>query len=133
MMLCPKCETSMMHERERGDIVMDVCRDCGGVWLDKGELERLLEGAAAAGARRASQHAEAYSPPQRDDRGYPDPYAHAGRPGPYPHDEHDDGYHTAYHATPYKKKHKDKYGKYGYEHKKHKKHGVLKLIEDIFD
>lgn len=44
-MQCPKDQTSM-RERERetgaGDtIVMDVCPTCGGIWLDKGELERL--------------------------------------------------------------------------------------------
>jgi Zn-finger nucleic acid-binding protein len=30
-----------MRERERADIVMDVCPDGHGIWLDAGELERL--------------------------------------------------------------------------------------------
>lgn len=44
-MKCPKDQTEM-RERERdmgaGEVVvMDVCPTCGGIWLDKGELERL--------------------------------------------------------------------------------------------
>lgn len=44
-MNCPKDETPM-RERERetvaGEVVvMDVCPTCGGLWLDKGELEKL--------------------------------------------------------------------------------------------
>lgn len=44
-MQCPKCQTAL-RERERetssGDVVvMDVCPSCGGIWLDKGELEQL--------------------------------------------------------------------------------------------
>ena len=44
-MQCPKDQTSL-RERERetgaGDVVvLEVCPTCGGIWLDKGELERL--------------------------------------------------------------------------------------------
>jgi Zn-finger nucleic acid-binding protein len=39
-MNCPKCGT-MMRERERGDVIMDVCPDGHGIWLDGDELERL--------------------------------------------------------------------------------------------
>jgi Zn-finger nucleic acid-binding protein len=39
-MNCPKCGT-MMRERERGDVIMDVCPEGHGIWLDGGELERL--------------------------------------------------------------------------------------------
>ena len=44
-MQCPKDQTNL-RERERdtaaGDaVVMDVCPTWGGIWLDKGELERL--------------------------------------------------------------------------------------------
>ena len=43
-MNCPKCQTAMRErERETRDeiVVMDVWPDCGGIWLDKGELEKL--------------------------------------------------------------------------------------------
>ena len=30
-----------MRERERGEVVMDVCPAGHGIWLDSGEIERL--------------------------------------------------------------------------------------------
>ncbi len=41
-MLCPRCETPTMDERDRDGITVDVCKTCRGIWLDRGELERLL-------------------------------------------------------------------------------------------
>jgi Zn-finger nucleic acid-binding protein len=32
-----------MREREKGDVIIDVCPSCHGVWLDPGELEKLSE------------------------------------------------------------------------------------------
>lgn len=41
-MQCPKCQI-MMREREKGDVIIDICPQCRGVWLDAGELEKLSE------------------------------------------------------------------------------------------
>ena len=41
-MHCPRCETSQLDERERDGVTVDVCRSCRGVWLDRGELEKLI-------------------------------------------------------------------------------------------
>ncbi|MDM7325285.1 MAG: zf-TFIIB domain-containing protein [Thermus sp.] len=41
LLLCPQCGVGM-REVERKGLLLDVCPQCGGVWLDKGELERLL-------------------------------------------------------------------------------------------
>jgi Zn-finger nucleic acid-binding protein len=30
-----------MREREQGDVIIDICPQCRGVWLDPGELEKL--------------------------------------------------------------------------------------------
>jgi Zn-finger nucleic acid-binding protein len=43
-MQCPKCKRSMIV-LEVQEIEIDHCLECGGVWLDGGELELLLEGA----------------------------------------------------------------------------------------
>ena len=32
-----------MVELERSGVRVDACRNCRGVWLDRGELERILE------------------------------------------------------------------------------------------
>lgn len=41
-MKCPNCsETLVMAERQGVEI--DYCPNCRGVWLDKGELDKILE------------------------------------------------------------------------------------------
>ena len=40
-MYCPKCGGQLAEQR-RGEVVVDACGGCGGVFLDKGELELLL-------------------------------------------------------------------------------------------
>lgn len=39
---CPRCGTPL-DERTVDEVPIDVCDGCGGVWLDKGELEQLIE------------------------------------------------------------------------------------------
>ncbi len=41
LITCPECE-SAMKAVPRGEIVIDICPSCRGVWLDGGELEKLL-------------------------------------------------------------------------------------------
>jgi hypothetical protein len=43
---CPKCGGTM-RSYERNGIVIDQCADCRGVFLDRGELERLVEAEGA--------------------------------------------------------------------------------------
>lgn len=42
-MNCPICEDVRMKEVEKNGILIDVCPSCKGVWLDRGELEKLME------------------------------------------------------------------------------------------
>ena len=58
---CPKCEGEMRNY-ERNGIVIDQCRECRGVFLDRGELERMID---AEGAFQQSAPGPA---PQRDQR-----------------------------------------------------------------
>lgn len=39
-MHCPKCGMDLKEEVFR-EVAIDRCQQCGGVWLDKGELEKL--------------------------------------------------------------------------------------------
>lgn len=41
-MRCPACESRLV-ELERSDVLIDACPSCRGVWLDRGELDRILE------------------------------------------------------------------------------------------
>lgn len=50
-MKCPLCNVPM-RELERRGVLIDVCPECRGVWLDGGELDKLL----AAGEKWESEH-----------------------------------------------------------------------------
>jgi uncharacterized protein len=41
-MRCPNCGSRLV-ELERSDVLIDACPECRGVWLDRGELDRILE------------------------------------------------------------------------------------------
>jgi uncharacterized protein len=41
-MTCPSCGGELV-ELERSGVRVDACRNCRGVWLDRGELDRILE------------------------------------------------------------------------------------------
>lgn len=40
---CPKCQAPM-RAYERNGITVDQCTECRGIFLDRGELEHLIEG-----------------------------------------------------------------------------------------
>jgi uncharacterized protein len=39
---CPKCQGAM-RSYERNGVTVDQCTECRGVFLDRGELERLVD------------------------------------------------------------------------------------------
>lgn len=41
LLVCPNCKVEM-KSINREDIEIDVCTNCYGIWLDKGELEKLI-------------------------------------------------------------------------------------------
>jgi Zn-finger nucleic acid-binding protein len=41
-MICPACGGRLV-EIERSGVRVDACRQCRGVWLDRGELDRIIE------------------------------------------------------------------------------------------
>jgi len=41
-MKCPVCSETMTVVAGRGEIEIDSCPDCQGVWLDRGELDGLI-------------------------------------------------------------------------------------------
>jgi Zn-finger nucleic acid-binding protein len=44
-MICPKCHGSM-RSYERNGVTVDQCTDCRGIFLDRGELEHLIDAEA---------------------------------------------------------------------------------------
>ena len=47
-MLCPTCKTVKLQMSERQGVEIDFCPDCRGVWLDRGELDKIIERTHAA-------------------------------------------------------------------------------------
>ena len=70
---CP-IDGSRLVQTERSEILIDACPSCRGVWLDRGELDRILvkERQWAAGDADEDFFGEVEgrrkSTPQRDDR-----------------------------------------------------------------
>ena len=66
-MKCPACKTPDLLMTERQNIEIDYCPTCRGVWLDRGELDKLLNQMQDAPERehRASPHER---DPRRGDR-----------------------------------------------------------------
>ena len=47
MLECPKDRGTMLVEIDRGGVMVDACPRCRGVWLDRGELDKLIDLEAA--------------------------------------------------------------------------------------
>lgn len=69
-MKCPTDSATLVMS-ERSGIEIDYCPECRGVWLDRGELDKILERASAEPAP-----APKYAEPRYDDRsrGHQQPY-----------------------------------------------------------
>jgi Zn-finger nucleic acid-binding protein len=68
---------------ERQGVEIDYCPQCRGVWLDRGELDKILERSAQDAPSAPVQQAS-FSKPQYDqghDRGYAQPYGHGHQYG----------------------------------------------------
>ena len=60
-MQCPRCEHTQLVMSERRDVEIDYCPSCRGVWLDRGELDKILERSAKeAGAPTDRRERETY-------------------------------------------------------------------------
>ncbi|MDA8407334.1 MAG: zf-TFIIB domain-containing protein [Deltaproteobacteria bacterium] len=46
-MLCPICNVDLLLADRQG-IEIDYCPKCRGIWLDRGELEKLIERSASS-------------------------------------------------------------------------------------
>jgi len=83
-MPCPVCKIPLVMSERQG-VEIDYCPQCRGVWLDRGELDKIIE--------RSAQEAPAASPqpqpapqPQAPAPGYQQPYGYGH--GNYGHHGH---------------------------------------------
>lgn len=45
-MFCPACKDTTLSMTERQGVEIDFCPKCRGVWLDRGELDKIIEKSA---------------------------------------------------------------------------------------
>lgn len=106
-MYCPICDEVRMKEVEKDGVLIDVCPNCKGMWLDRGELDKL------------SRRVQEVRRPFND--WYDDDDEHNAR-----HDkERDRHYHDQRNDRDYYEK-----GKYP---RRKKKKSVMDMLGDIFD
>ncbi len=86
-MNCPVCNIALVMSERQG-VEIDYCPTCRGIWLDRGELDRIIERAVPATA-----------PVQR-------PPAAAPYPQEQSYDRHHDKHHGDDHGGYYHKKRK---------------------------
>jgi len=92
-MNCPVCPNTSLVMAERQGIEIDYCPSCRGVWLDRGELDKIIE-------RSASQEAPV-PPPQQQSYQQPPPQQQYGHYSDKDHYKHGQSYGHGHH---YKKK-----------------------------
>jgi hypothetical protein len=108
-MACPVDGTALVMS-ERQNIEIDYCPTCRGVWLDRGELDKIIERSTPPEAPMAAQAPQPPQPPQAPQPPQGGPWAgQGGQPG-YGHQGH---------------------GGYGYGHKPHKRR--KSFLEELFD
>jgi uncharacterized protein len=85
-MQCPVCTDVALAISSREGVEIDYCPQCRGVWLDRGELDKILDRVAAVpagGAAPGPAPRPAYDEPAYDrgyeDRGYDRGYDDRGR------------------------------------------------------
>lgn len=77
-MHCPVCKDPQLVISERQGIEIDYCPSCRGVWLDRGELDKLIDRATASVQPTQARH---------DPRPYPDPrHSHYKKPKSWLHE-----------------------------------------------
>ena len=69
-MQCPVCPDTTLVMTNRESIEIDYCPKCRGVWLDRGELDKVIERSVPEVQPRAASYDREHS--SREHRGYGD-------------------------------------------------------------
>jgi Zn-finger nucleic acid-binding protein len=72
-MKCPNCEEILVMTERQG-VEIDYCPKCRGVWLDKGELDKIIEKSASTDSNQQLQQQQEnrkrYDDDDDDDGGF---------------------------------------------------------------
>lgn len=118
-MKCPVCITAELKMTDRQGVEMDYCPDCRGIWLDRGELDKIIE-------RSYSQSPQTQQAAPQQTTQQPPQYQHGGESNPFQKKHHDE-------HTPFYNKHHDKhYNEHG-GGSHHGQHQKKSWLSEIFD
>lgn len=85
-MKCPVCATVDLVMSNRQGVEIDYCPQCRGVWLDRGELDKIIERSIATPEHHVVSAPPAYGYPIQDrQQGHHGDHHRSGH--------HHDGYH----------------------------------------
>jgi hypothetical protein len=56
-MKCPNCDATLLITDRQG-IEIDYCPNCRGIWLDRGELDKILERSASHYSRKENYESD---------------------------------------------------------------------------
>ncbi|MFW2341681.1 zf-TFIIB domain-containing protein [Brevundimonas sp.] len=96
LLMCPN-DNAAMQTLERSGVQFDMCPTCRGVWLDRGELEKLMAAAVDEG-RATAPAAQPQPQPQ------PPAWSAPSRAGPFRDDRYRDDRRHDDRGRPRKKK-----------------------------
>ena len=91
-MKCPLCNVDLLMSERQG-IEIDYCPQCRGVWLDRGELDKIIERSTPSAAEPARDYDERRDREYRS-RDYDDrrDREHRSRDYDYDHEKRHDDY-----------------------------------------
>lgn len=96
-MKCPVCKDVNLVMTERQGVEIDYCPSCRGVWLDRGELDKIIDRSAQQ-TQSHHQHQEYQAPKQTHHESYKPQYQEQHYQQQY--NSHNSGYNNGH----YKKK-----------------------------
>lgn len=96
-MACPVCRVPLAMSDRQG-IEIDYCPQCRGVWLDRGELDKIIERSAPPAAEPAPSARQPSEPLHQG--GGQSPWAADG----YTHGGYGHGGHSGHGGKPYKRR-----------------------------
>jgi Zn-finger nucleic acid-binding protein len=106
-MKCPTDQATLVMS-ERAGIEIDYCPECRGVWLDRGELDKILDRAAADVPSAPAPPPQQHERPRSEEPRYSEPrYDAPRREEPRRDDARYDSRSGGYGQQPYRKKKKE--------------------------
>lgn len=73
---CPVCKTVALVMSERQGIEIDYCPQCRGVWLDRGELDKIIERSMGSAAPQMAPQVQPRHDQQYTSHGHRDSRDH---------------------------------------------------------